>query len=64
MILDAAASVLRLFPAETAHRATIRLARTFGPVLPADRSVEPRLEKTLKKMTRSDSRQSVFPAAL
>ena len=43
MILDAAASVLRLFPAETAHRATIRLARVFSPLLPADRTSDPRL---------------------
>ena len=43
MILDAAASVLRLFPAETAHRATIRLARTFAPLLPAERSADPAL---------------------
>ena len=35
MILDAAASVLRLFPAETAHLATIRLARSFAPLIPA-----------------------------
>ena len=43
MILDAAASVLRLFPAETAHLATIRLARTFGPFIPAVRSYDTRL---------------------
>lgn len=34
MFLEAATSILRLFPAETAHLATIRLARTFAPLLP------------------------------
>ncbi len=43
MILDAAASVLRLFPAETAHLATIRLARTFWPLMPAAAASDPRL---------------------
>ena len=43
MILDAAASVLRLFPAETAHRATIRLTRAFSSILPADRTIDARL---------------------
>lgn len=44
MILDAAASVLRLFPAETAHRATIGLTRTFSSLIPTDQSVDARLE--------------------
>src|SRR5579871_2981114 len=35
MILDAAASALRLLPPETAHLATIRLTRAFEPLLPA-----------------------------
>ena len=43
MILDAAASVLRLFPAETAHQATIRLTRALSPLLPTDRTVDARL---------------------
>jgi dihydroorotate dehydrogenase len=43
MILDAAASVLRLFPAETAHLATIRLTRAFSSFLPAARPDDSRL---------------------
>jgi len=43
MILDAAASVLRLFPAETAHSATISLTRAFSALLPVDRSRDSRL---------------------
>ena len=43
MILDAAASVLRLFPAETAHLATIRLARSFAPLIPAAAADDSRL---------------------
>ena len=43
MILDAAASVLRLFPAETAHSATIALSRTFSPFLPRARPDDSRL---------------------
>ena len=43
MILDAATSVLRLFPAETAHLATVRLARTFWPLMPAAGPSDPRL---------------------
>ena len=43
MILDAATSVLRLFPAETAHLATIRLARIFSPLLPAAPASDTRL---------------------
>ncbi|MGZ5959573.1 MAG: quinone-dependent dihydroorotate dehydrogenase [Rhizomicrobium sp.] len=43
MILDAATSVLRLFPAEMAHLATVRLARTFWPLMPAAAPSDPRL---------------------
>ena len=43
MILDAAASVLRLFPAETAHSATIRLSQAFSPLLPRARPDDSRL---------------------
>jgi dihydroorotate dehydrogenase len=43
MLIDAAARTLRLLPAETAHRATIRLARAFAPVLPASGADDPRL---------------------
>ncbi len=35
MLLDAAAALLRIFPAESAHRATIALAKNFAPLLPA-----------------------------
>src|ERR1700749_2034787 len=34
---------LRLLPAEPAHRATIRLASTFGPLIPAAGTDDPRL---------------------
>lgn len=34
-MLDAAARALRMLPAETAHRATVRLACVFSPILPA-----------------------------
>jgi dihydroorotate dehydrogenase len=50
MILAAATAVLRLFPAETAHRATIRLTKGLGSVVPA--------------APRSDSRLSVEAFAL
>ncbi|MGZ5924103.1 MAG: quinone-dependent dihydroorotate dehydrogenase, partial [Rhizomicrobium sp.] len=43
MILDAATSVLRLFPAEMAHLATVRLARTFWPLMPAAAPSDPKL---------------------
>jgi dihydroorotate dehydrogenase len=43
MLLDAAAGILRSFPAETAHRATIRLANIFAPVLPGAAADDPRL---------------------
>jgi dihydroorotate dehydrogenase len=35
MVVDTAARVLRLLPAELAHRATVRLAHAFAPLLPA-----------------------------
>jgi dihydroorotate dehydrogenase len=43
MILDAVTSVLRIFPAEPAHRATIRLARAFAPLLAAAPESDARL---------------------
>src|ERR1700733_11669603 len=43
MLIDAAARTLRLLPAETAHRATVRLARAFAPLLPAPGADDPRL---------------------
>ena len=43
MILDAAATLLRLFPAETAHRATIALTRSFASALPAAPAPDKRL---------------------
>jgi len=43
MILDAAASILRLFPAETAHRATIWLTEACGGFLPKAAPSDPRL---------------------
>jgi dihydroorotate dehydrogenase len=43
MILAAATSVLRLFPAESAHRLTIRLAQNFAPLLPQAPGSAPRL---------------------
>lgn len=46
MLLAAATSLLRLFPAETAHRATIVLAKTFAPLLPAAPADDPRLAIT------------------
>ena len=42
-MIDAAALVLRLFPAETAHRATVRLTRLFAPLLPAATADDSRL---------------------
>jgi dihydroorotate dehydrogenase len=35
MLIDIAARMLRLLQAEAAHRATVRLARAFAPLLPA-----------------------------
>ncbi|HUO91020.1 MAG TPA: quinone-dependent dihydroorotate dehydrogenase [Rhizomicrobium sp.] len=43
MLLTAATAVLRLFPAETAHRATVGLARSMGALLPAAPASDPRL---------------------
>ena len=43
MLIDAAARALRLLPAETAHRATVGLARAFAPLLPAPGVDDPRL---------------------
>jgi dihydroorotate dehydrogenase len=43
MFLAAATAVLRRFPAETAHRATIGLTRCLGPLLPAASGSDPRL---------------------
>jgi dihydroorotate dehydrogenase len=44
MMLDAAAGLLRLLPAETAHRATIVLTKVSGPFLPAPEPDDPRLQ--------------------
>src|ERR1700761_2264049 len=43
MILDAAAGILRLLPAETAHRATISLTSAFSGLIPAAPAGYPRL---------------------
>ena len=43
ILIDAAARTLRLLPAETAHRATVGLARAFAPLLPAAGADDPRL---------------------
>ena len=43
MIFDAAISILRLFPPETAHRATVGLTRSFAPLMPGARPSDPRL---------------------
>ena len=43
MLMAAATALLRLFPAETAHRATIALTKTCGPLLPAAPADDPRL---------------------
>ncbi len=43
MIFDAAAALLRAFPPETAHRATVRAAKIFAPLLPAPAADDPRL---------------------
>ena len=43
MVLDAAASILRLFPAESAHWATIWLTETFAGLVPAAPPSDPRL---------------------
>jgi dihydroorotate dehydrogenase len=46
MILNAAAGLLRLLPAETAHRATIALTGAVGPFLPKAGADEERLAVT------------------
>jgi dihydroorotate dehydrogenase len=43
MILDIAAQLLRLLPAETAHRATIALTGMAAPFLPQSQADDPRL---------------------
>jgi dihydroorotate dehydrogenase len=43
MLMAAATALLRLFPAETAHRATIALTKSCGPLLPAAPADDPRL---------------------
>ncbi len=43
MILAAATAILRLFPAESAHRATIGLTKFFAPLLPRPPADDPRL---------------------
>ena len=45
-MLDAATALLRLLPAETAHRATIALTRSFAPLLPSPAPDDPRLAVT------------------
>jgi dihydroorotate dehydrogenase len=45
-MLDAAAALLRLLPAETAHRATISLTRMMAPFLPPPTPDDPRLAVT------------------
>ena len=45
-MLDAATSLLRLMPAETAHRATIALTRAAGPLLPSPAPDDPSLKVT------------------
>jgi dihydroorotate dehydrogenase len=46
MLMAAATALLRLFPAETAHRATIALTKTCGPLLPGAAADDPRLAVT------------------
>jgi dihydroorotate dehydrogenase len=43
MFMTAATALLRLFPAETAHRATIGLTTNLGPLVPAAPKSDPRL---------------------
>jgi dihydroorotate dehydrogenase len=43
MIVNSAAALLRLLPAETAHKATISLTRAFGGLVPAAPAPDPRL---------------------
>ncbi|HKQ43918.1 MAG TPA: quinone-dependent dihydroorotate dehydrogenase [Rhizomicrobium sp.] len=42
-VIDLGAALLRQLPAETAHRATLALARLAAPILPAPPSDDPRL---------------------
>ena len=44
MILDAATGLLRLLPAETAHRAAIALTGAVAPLLPSAKPDDPRLK--------------------
>jgi dihydroorotate dehydrogenase len=46
MLTDLGAAALRLLPPETAHRATLRLLQSAGPLLPAARADDPRLALT------------------
>ncbi|HJW41714.1 MAG TPA: quinone-dependent dihydroorotate dehydrogenase [Rhizomicrobium sp.] len=43
MIFDAAAALLRIFPPESAHRATLAAVNIFSPLLPAAVADDPRL---------------------
>ena len=43
MLMDAATGLLRLLPAETAHRATVNLLSGFGPLIPRARDDSARL---------------------
>ncbi|MBI3675104.1 MAG: quinone-dependent dihydroorotate dehydrogenase [Proteobacteria bacterium] len=43
MLMDVGAGFLRLLPAETAHRATVRLLRTVSPLIPRASTDDPRL---------------------
>ena len=43
MIVDAAAAILRAFPPESAHRATVLLAKNFAPLLPRPTADDSRL---------------------
>ncbi|HWM62063.1 MAG TPA: hypothetical protein VNN98_07915, partial [Rhizomicrobium sp.] len=45
-MIDLGAGLLRQLPAETAHRATLALARAVGPFLPAPPPDDPRLAVT------------------
>jgi len=54
MILDSAMALLRLLPAETAHKATISLTRSFGGLVPAAPAPDPRLAVRVLGMTFSN----------
>lgn len=43
MLLDVGAALVRMLPPETAHRATLRLVRLAGPLLPQPPADDPRL---------------------